>query len=147
MRPEDFLTADQQNTVVDAVRIAEKGTSGEIRIHIDGDCTGDPMKRAEEVFRKLRMDETKLRNGVLIYVACNSKVFAIIGDKGINEAVPAHFWEDVIGEMGMEFRKGRFTDGLSKAVLMAGEKLRLYFPYQTDDVNEQPDEISFGGKN
>jgi len=147
MRPEDFLTADQQNTVVDAVRIAEKGTSGEIRIHIDGDCTGDPMKRAEEVFRKLRMDETKLRNGVLIYVACNSKVFAIIGDKGINEAVPAHFWEDVIGEMGTEFRKGRFAEGLSKAVLMAGEKLRLYFPYQTDDVNEQPDEISFGGKN
>lgn len=147
MRPEDFLTADQQNTVVDAVRIAEKGTSGEIRIHIDGDCTGDPMKRAEEVFRKLRMDETKLRNGVLIYVACNSKVFAIIGDKGINEAVPAHFWEDVIGEMETEFRKGRFTDGLSKAVLMAGEKLRLYFPYQTDDVNEQPDEISFGDKN
>ena len=147
MRPEDFLTADQQKTVVDAVRIAEKGTSGEIRIHIDGECTGDPMKRAEEVFRKLRMDETKLRNGVLIYVACNSKVFAIIGDKGINEAVPAHFWEDVIGEMGPEFRKGRFTDGLSKAVLMAGEKLRLYFPYQTDDVNEQPDEISFGGKN
>lgn len=147
MRPQDFLTADQQKTVVDAVRIAEKGTSGEIRIHIDGDCKGDPVKRAEEVFRKLRMNETKLRNGVLIYLACNSKVFAIIGDKGINKAVPDHFWEDVITEMGEEFRNGKFTEGLSKAVLMAGDKLKAFFPYQTDDVNEQPDEISFDSKN
>lgn len=147
MRPQDFLTADQQKIVVDAVRIAEKGTSGEIRIHIDGDCKGDPVKRAEEVFRKLRMNETKLRNGVLIYLACNSKVFAIIGDKGINKAVPDHFWEDVITEMGEEFRNGKFTEGLSKAVLMAGDKLKAFFPYQTDDVNEQPDEISFDSKN
>lgn len=147
MRPEDFLTADQQKTVVDAVRIAERGTSGEIRIHIDGECTGDPMKRAEEVFNKLRMDETKLRNGVLIYVACNSKVFAIIGDKGINEAVPENFWKDVTEVMGSDFRKGQFTEGLVHAVLQAGEKLRDFFPYQTDDVNEQPDDISFGGNN
>ena len=147
MRPEDFLTADQQKTVVDAVRIAEKGTSGEIRIHIDGDCTGDPMKRAEEVFRQLRMYETKLRNGVLIYVACNSKVFAIIGDKGVNDAVPKNFWKDVTEVMGRDFRKGEITEGLVHAVLQAGEKLRDFFPYQTDDVNEQPDDISFGGKN
>lgn len=147
MRPEDFLTADQQKTVVDAVRIAEKGTSGEIRIHIDAECSEDPVKRAEHIFKKLGMEKTKLRNGVLIYLACNSKVFAIIGDKGINEAVPEHFWEDVIAAMAEEFRSGRFTEGLSKAVIMAGEKLKAFFPYQKDDVNEQPDEISFGGQN
>ncbi len=144
MRPENFLTVDQQKTVVDAVRLAEKGTSGEIRVHIDGECEGDPVKRAEDVFGKLGMQKTKLRNGVLIYLACNSKVFAIIGDKGINEAVPEHFWEDVISAMEAEFRQGRFAEGLSKAIIMAGEKLRTYFPYQTDDINEQPDEISFG---
>lgn len=144
MRPEDFLTADQQQTVVDAVRLAERGTSGEIRIHIDGECGGDIMKRAEEVFNKLGMQRTRLRNGVLIYLACNTKVFAIIGDKGINELVPEHFWEDVISCMRSEFRAGRYAEGLSQAVIMAGEKLKTYFPYQSDDVNEQPDEISFG---
>ena len=144
MRPEDFLTADQQKTVVDAVRLAEKGTSGEIRIHIDGDCPSSALERAEEVFAKLGMHRTKLRNGVLIYLACNTKVFAIIGDKGINDLVPEHFWEDVIAMMGSEFRAGRFTEGLAQAVIMAGEKLQAYFPYQSDDVNEQPDEISFG---
>ena len=144
MRPEDFLTADQQKTVVDAVRLAEKGTLGEIRIHIDGDCPSTALERAEEVFGKLGMHRTRLRNGVLIYLACNTKVFAIIGDKGINDVVQEHFWEDVIAMMGEEFRAGRFTEGLAQAVIMAGEKLQAYFPYQSDDVNEQPDEISFG---
>ena len=146
MKPENFLTADQQATVVDAVRFAEKRTSGEIRIHIDGECTDNPMKRAEEVFGKLGMHRTELRNGVLIYLACNTKVFAIIGDKGINDLVPEHFWEDVIGIMGKEFRSGRFTEGLVQAVIKVGEKLQEYFPYQQDDINEQPDEISFGEK-
>ncbi|MBQ8809701.1 MAG: TPM domain-containing protein [Bacteroidales bacterium] len=146
MKPERFLTADQQATVVDAVRLAEKRTSGEIRIHIDGECEGNPMERAEEVFGKLGMHRTELRNGILIYLACNTKVFAIIGDKGINDLVPEHFWEDVIEVMGREFREGRFTEGFVQAVLKAGEKLQEYFPYQSDDVNEQPDEISFGEK-
>lgn len=144
MRPDRFLTADQQMTVVNAVRLAEKGTSGEIRIHIDGRCNGDPVKRAEEVFGKLGMHRTELRNGVLIYLACNSKVFAIVGDKGINDIVPEGFWTDITEMMGNEFRNGRFAEGLEKAAVMVGEKLKEYFPYQTDDVNEQPDDISFG---
>ena len=144
MRPDRFLTADQQMTVVNAVRLAEKGTSGEIRIHIDGRCNGDPVKRAEDVFGKLGMHRTELRNGVLIYLACNSKVFAIVGDKGINDIVPEGFWTDITEMMGNEFRNGRFAEGLEKAAVMLGEKLKEYFPYQTDDVNEQPDDISFG---
>lgn len=144
MRPERFLTAEQQETVVAAVRLAEKGTSGEIRVHIDGDCTGNPVSRAEEVFMRLGMNKTELRNGVLIYLACNTKVFAIIGDKGINDIVPEGFWNDVASMMSVEFRNGRFAEGLSAAALMVGEKLKDFFPYQEDDVNEQPDEISFG---
>lgn len=143
MRAEDFLTVEQQETVVSAVRLAEKGTSGEIRIHIDSDCAGDPLKRAEDVFVRLGMNRTRLRNGVLIYLACNTKVFAVIGDKGINDCVPENFWNDVISVMREYFRQGMFAEGLSEAVLKAGEKLKAYFPYQSDDVNEQPDDISF----
>ena len=143
MTPDKFLTADQQATVVDAVRLAEKGTSGEIRIHIDGDCPSTALERAEEVFEKLGMHRTKLRNGILIYLACNSRVFAIIGDKGINDVVPENFWNDVAQTMSDHFRKGDFTGGLSQAALLAGEKLKSFFPYKEDDVNELPDEISF----
>lgn len=144
MKPDRFLTAEQQESVVAAVRLAEKGTSGEIRVHIDSECAGNPVKRAEEVFFKLGMNRTALRNGVLIYMACESKVFAVIGDKGINDVVPEGFWNDVAELMSGEFRAGRFAEGLSKAALKIGEKLSAYFPYQEDDVNEQPDDISFG---
>ena len=143
MKPENFLTAEQQETVVAAVRLAEKGTSGEIRIHIDGDCNGDPVERAQAVFAKLGLHKTELRNGVLIYLACNSKVFAIIGDKGINDIVPDNFWNDVVGCMSSHFSKGDFTGGLAQACLMVGEKLKTYFPYKEKDINELPDEISF----
>lgn len=144
MKPEKFLTAEQQETVVAAVRLAEGGTSGEIRIHIDGECEGDPIKRAEEVFFRLGMNRTERRNGVLIYLACNSKVFAIIGDKGINDIVPEGFWDSVLNQMKAFFSKGLFAEGLSAAAAMVGQKLQAFFPIQSDDVNEQPDEISFG---
>lgn len=143
MKPDKFLTAEQQELVVNAVRRAEKDTSGEIRIHIDGECKGSPIQRAEEVFARLGMHKTQARNGVLIYLACNSRVFAIIGDKGINDCVPENFWQDVIDAMTVEFSQARFAEGLAKAAEMAGEKLKVFFPYQDDDINEQPDEISF----
>jgi uncharacterized membrane protein len=144
MKPERFLTAEQQEIVVAAVRLAEKDTSGEIRIHIDGECATEPMSRAQEVFGKLGMHKTRLRNGVLIYLACNTKVFAIVGDKGINDIVPENFWEDAASLMRMRFRKGLYTEGLSETAIMIGEKLKEHFPYEPDDINEQPDEISFG---
>lgn len=147
MKAKDFLTGAEIKSVTQAIAEAEKGTSGEIRVHLDETCTGSPMERAEEVFRFLKMDRTQLRNGVLIYVACQSKVFAIIGDKGINDIVPENFWQDVAEVMKKEFSAGRYASGLAQAVRMAGEKLKEFFPYRKDDVNELPDDISFGKQN
>lgn len=146
MKAKDFLSKGQQDMLTAAIKEAEKNTSGEIRIHLDDVCAGDPMKRAIDVFNFLHMERTAQRNGVLIYLACKSKVFSIIGDKGINEAVPEGFWNDVKESMAENFRKGLFAEGLEQAVLAVGEKLRAYFPYHEDDVNEQPDDISFGGQ-
>lgn len=146
MKARDFLTREQQEMLISAVKEAEKNTSGEIRVHLDDICREDPMKRAEKVFRYLGMDRTAQRNGVLIYLACESKVFAIIGDKGINEAVPKGFWNDIKDMMTDCFRRGEFAEGLQNAVLQVGKKLKSYFPYSPDDINEQPDDISFGGR-
>ncbi len=143
MKPQDFLTREEQDMIVSAIKEAETNTSGEIRVHIDDVCGSDAYGKAVEVFRYLGMDRTRERNGVLIYVACSSKVFAIIGDKGINEAVPADFWEEVSAHIKDCFSRGRFAEGISGAIRMAGCKLKEYFPYRTDDRNEQPDEISY----
>ena len=127
-----------------AIKRAEKNSSGEVRIHIESRCRGNELARAAEVFKLLRMHKTKLRNGVLVYLAFKDRKFAIIGDGGINEVVPKDFWEESKELMANSFKKGEFGKGIAEAIDKVGEKLAEFFPYQPDDVNELPDDISFG---
>lgn len=143
MRAKDFLTKDECRRLVEAIDRAERETSGEIRIHIESHCEDDPKERALRTFRILNMSRTAERNGVLIYVASLSHKFAVIGDRGINAKVPAGFWKDVVAAIGANFSKGLYAEGLLEAVEMTGRKLKAYFPYSKDDVNELPNDISF----
>ena len=144
MKPVPILSQEQQLKIVDAIVKAEDCTSGEIRVHVEPKCKTDPVIRAVKVFNRLEMYDTAARNGVVIYLAYESRVCAIIGDVAINEVIPAGFWEGILAEMQAAFAKGNFTEGIIAAVEAVGEALSEYFPYQSDDVNEQPDEISFG---
>ena len=140
----EFLTKEEQQKIVAAIEEAELNTSGEIRVHIESKCKGDAVSRAIYIFNYLKMYKTEQRNGVLVYVATESKKLAIIGDVGINQRVPADFWNSIKNNMVAAFVRGAFVDGIADAVRAAGESLKEYFPYQSDDVNEQPNEISFG---
>jgi uncharacterized membrane protein len=142
--PKQNFTAAQKQFIVNAIKKAELNTSGEIRVHIESKCKGDVLDRASDVFASLNMHKTKLRNGVLFYLAFDEKRFAVLGDAGINAVVPNNFWESVKETMVDQFKKGEITLGLAKGIEMAGEKLKEYFPYQANDTNELPDEISFG---
>jgi len=139
-----FFTVDEKASIRDAIREAELNTSGEIRVHIESKCKGEVLDRAADVFYHLKMDKTKLRNGVLFYLAVKSQKFATIGDKGINAVVPENFWEDTKEMMAGHFKEGEFATGLSKGIEESGKSLKQHFPYQSDDVNELSDEISFG---
>lgn len=138
-----LFTEQQQQQVQDAIAQAELNTSGEIRVHIDKRCKEEPMKKAIAVFQKLKMHETEQRNAVLFYIATDDKKLAILGDKGINEAVSHDFWDSIRDVMLTHFKEGKFTEGLSTGIIMAGKKLKTAFPYQTDDVNELSNEITF----
>jgi uncharacterized membrane protein len=138
-----FFTEIQQKSIQLAIESAELNTSGEIRVHIDSKCKGDVMKVATKVFEKLGMHNTELRNGVLFYLAVEDKKFAILGDKGINEAVPSDFWNIVKNLMIDEFKKEEFTVGLCQGIELAGDKLKNHFPYQKEDKNELSNDISF----
>lgn len=142
----DFFTREQRDDIKQAIMNAELDTSGEIRVHIDSKCKGEVMDMALEVFKKLKIHETELRNGVLFYLAVKNRKFAVIGDEGINEVVPDDFWEALKMNMLDAFREGNFTDGLVDGITQTGSYLKKHFPYQTDDVNELSDEISFGSK-
>jgi uncharacterized membrane protein len=142
----EFFTPVQQEEIKQAIVQAELETSGEIRVHIENTCKEDVLDRAAYVFHKLKMNRTQLRNGVLIYLAVRNRKFAIIGDKGIHNAVPENFWDDIKEKMLGHFVKEEFTEGLKFAIKTSGDQMKTYFPRKSDDVNELPDDISFGKK-
>ena len=141
---EKFLSAEHEREVVEAIRLAEKETSGEIRVHIERKCAADSFERAKEVFHLLKMDETELKNGVLIYLAVDDHVFVICGDKGIDDVVPENFWNSTKDIMASHFRNGDFKKGLVAGISMAGAELRAHFPCETGDRDELANEISNG---
>lgn len=138
-----ILNREEDQRVVEAIRQAERNTSGEIKVHIENRCKGDVEQRSLFIFDKLKLNETQLRNGVLIYLAVKDHKFAILGDKGINDVVEDNFWNDVKDLMQNQFKEGRFAEGLEQGIMRCGEKLKAYFPYQSDDINEIPDDISY----
>jgi len=140
----DFITEADKKSIVDAIKEAELNTSGEIRVHIESSCKGDVLDRAAYLFKKLQMHKTEQRNGVLFYLAYKDHKFAILGDGGINQKVPDNFWDRIKEKMAEKFREGKFAEGLAEGIKESGEQLKTHFPYQSDDVNELSDEISFG---
>jgi Predicted membrane protein len=143
MSVENFFSEEEKKQITDAIAQAEHNTSGEIRLHVEGNCKIDVLDRAAYVFGKLDMQKTKQRNGVLFYLAVYDRKFAILGDAGINKVVPENFWDKIKETILTFFKQGKFAEGLSQGILMAGEQLKANFPYQSNDVNELPDEISF----
>lgn len=149
---EDFLTGEEEAAIIEAIRISEKNTSGEIRVHLEPSSIStenpnehiDAFDRAAEVFDMLNMANTKARNGVLIYVAVNDRTLVIMGDKGINDIVGQNFWESTKDIIINHFKNGDMRKGLVEGILKAGEQLKKHFPYQKNDKNELPDDISVG---
>lgn len=141
---EDFLTKEEEQEIVETIRLAEKETSGEIRIHIEKKTSIAPFDRALEVFHLLKMDETELKNGVLIYLAVDDRKFVICGDKGINDLVEADFWDATKNIMVNHFKNGNFKQGFVDGIIKAGTQLRKYFPLEDGDTNELSNEISKG---
>ena len=141
---EDFLSKEDEQAIVEAIRVAEKNTSGEIRVHIEQTTSKVPFDRALEVFYDLKMNETQQQNGVLFYFAVADKSFAICGDKGINDLVSSDFWDCTKDKMVEQFKAGNFKQGIVDGILNAGEQLKKYFPWSENDTNELSNEISKG---
>jgi multidrug efflux pump subunit AcrB len=143
--PQNFFSDTQKAEIIKAIQMAERNSSGEIRVHIEQVCaTSNVLDRAAEVFSQIGMSNTTQQSGVLFYLSIDDRKFAVLGDKGIDKVVPANFWETTKELLRSHFSQGMFTEGLVKGIHSAGEQLKHFFPYQTDDINELPDDISFG---
>ena len=145
-KKKDIFSLEQHQLIVDAVRVAEKETSGEVRVYVESRCRFvDPLDRAAEIFFGLKMDQTAERNGVLVYVAIKDHQLAILGDDGIHQKVGNEFWKKEVRKMIAEFNREHYAEGIAKVVCDIGVALKTHFPYKGEiDKNELPDDIVFG---
>lgn len=144
-KKQNWFTPQENEAIVNAIRAAEKRTSGEIRVFIESRCSFvDPVDRAIEVFFGLKMDKTEDRNGVVLYIAMKDHQLAVFGDKGIHEKVGTEFWNKEVNKMLSSFSRENYTDGIVQIVTEIGDALVSNFPYENEDRNELPDDIVFG---
>jgi len=138
-----IFNEEEQQRIRAAIEHAEKHTSGQLRVCIEKTCSENVLDRAAKYFHQLDMHKTRLRNGVLIYVATVDRKFAIIGDAGINKLVPEGFWDDTKEDMLKHFKYGNLIEGIVTGLEISGNHLQKYFPHQLDGNNELPDDIAF----
>lgn len=140
-----FFTKEEALEIVAAIREAERQTSGEIRLFVETKCAYiDPLDKAKEVFTKLNMHHTELRNGVLVYVATKDRQMCVYGDSGIHAKLGEYNWDTALHIMKTHFAKDEYVLGLQKCVTYVGQFLHSAFPYTNQDKNELPDDIVFG---
>lgn len=138
-----LISSSDEKRLLKAIQLAELQTSGEIRVHIEKTCKGDALEECRKKFEHLKMHETKDRNGILFYLAIQSKSFAVWGDEGIHQKVNDEFWKSITDCAISYFKKNELLLGIEKAVEMCGEKLKAHFPLQSDDKNELSNNISY----
>ena len=145
-RAEQYISQQENERIVSAVRQAEQRTSGEVRVFFESRCRFvNAVDRAAEVFFGLQMDKTELRNAVLVYVAFADHQFAIFADEGIYQRMGAQYWNDEARKMLEEFSQQHYVTGIIQVVNDIGEVLQQHFPYNREvDKNELPDDIVFG---
>jgi uncharacterized membrane protein len=142
----EFFSAEGKQRIVDAVRDAERQTSGEIRIYVETRCPYmDAIDRAGEIFYKLGMQNTADRNAVIVYVATKDHQLAIFGDEGIHAKVGSEYWIKEVKQMIGSFDRDNYAEGIRQCIIDIGDALHTHFPFDNDtDKNELPDDIVFG---
>jgi uncharacterized membrane protein len=144
-KKKDFFSDDEKKRIVEAIRIEELRTTGEIRVFIEGRCDySDASARAEEVFELLKMHQTKYYNAVLLYFAVYDQRFAIYADSGAYSCVTKDYWKNQAKNIASTFGAGQYTSGIVESVQSIGLLLAEKFPYESSDKNELPDDIVFG---
>ncbi len=139
-----LLRTIDRDKVRQAIRKAERRTSGEIRVAVSTFFWGNIEKAADKAFVRLGMTQTKDRNGVLFFVVPARRKFVVRGDQGIHERVGQEFWDRVAAAVSERFREGDFTGGLVGGIEEVAAQLAAHFPYDAaTDQDELSDDVEF----
>jgi len=144
----EYLSDESLNSITQAIGEIEKRSSGEIRICIKK-RTGYFEKKysarelALKQFFKLKMNNTRDRTSVLIFLIFKDRKFEIIADEGINSKISTEHWNYISEHIREYFSKESYSDGILYSIGKIGEILIREFPVKDDDNNELPNDVIF----
>lgn len=97
-------------------------------------------ERALEVFSQLRVWDTDLNNGVLIYLLLADHDVEIVADRGVHALAGASQWAAICSEMERRLRDGNALDAVLEGILAVSRVLEKHYPRSGPDRNELPDQ-------
>ena len=128
------------------VHESEKKHSGEIRLCIEAGLPTSYLwkrlsvrDRALAMFGKLRVWDTELNNGVLIYLLFAEHAIEIVADRGLKAHVSDAEWKTIVERMREPLRAGKFEEGLGLAIDAVEALLERHFPVGAGAAN--PNEL------
>ena len=129
--------------IEDAIAEPEKLHMGELRFAVEAGLEWYELvagvtsrERAVEVFSQLRIWDTELNSGVLIYLLLADRKVEIIADRGIHARVGNEAWTGICQDMESSFRTGDFEGGVLLGISAISNLLLQHFPAHADNQNE-----------
>jgi len=135
--------------ITSAIAVAERQHRGEIRFAIEASLEPSqliknvtPRERALEIFSQLRVWDTELNSGVLIYVLFADRAVEVVADRGIyDKTANNHCWETIVKAMEDAFVAGNFEAGAIDGVKAVAKELIHYFPAGELNPDELPNDV------
>jgi uncharacterized membrane protein len=129
-----------------AIGTSEQSHGGELRLALEANL--NPLEvlggrsarsRALELLAHLRVWDTELNSGVLIYLQMVDHRIEIVADRGIARLVPQARWDAICRRMEAAFKERRFEAGVLEAIGEITELLARHFPPGEHNPDELPD--------
>jgi uncharacterized membrane protein len=114
--------------VRDAILAVEATTTAPLRVSLAPYFWGDAYSVARRAFKRLRMDRTPERNGVLFFIVPSRRRFAVFADSRAHEKVGQEVWDHVARTIEEGLRAGNPTEGVIRGIEEAGRHLAKHFP-------------------
>ena len=132
--------------IENAIKASETVHVGEIRFAVEAALDGVPLfkgqsarERAIDLFSQLRVWDTRLNNGLLIYLLLADRAVEIVADRGIHEKVSSQDWIQICQQMEMAFRQSSYESGVVSGIKAVAQHLVQHFPAGGQNGNELPD--------
>ncbi len=96
--------------------------------------------RAESAFLQEEVFKTRDRTGVLVFLALFERRAVILGDEGINRAVPQEEWQRLVDDLVAGIRRGRAAESLREVIGRCGELLERFAVARREDDTDELDD-------